>query len=204
MARVPLIDSPCPLSQAEQLRIDGHCGRCHKTVHALDGLDDDQRRALFAAAKGPLCVSYRTTVRRGPALGAAMAAMLSAGAAMAGQDCDEAKPVFQSVESSPSTPFTVSGEEPGERLDSIVVTGGGVRPRDAVWVDEADVQAQEAAGGSELDDRLDTIVMGGIKSSQDAAWVDDSTLPDLPIVVETESGQPVDASLGLSAAQKPR
>jgi hypothetical protein len=55
-----------------------------------------------------------------------------------------------------------------------------------------------------LDDRLDTIVMGGIKSSQDAAWVDDSTLPDLPIVVETESGQPVDASLGLSAAQKPR
>jgi hypothetical protein len=204
MARVPLIDSPCPLSQAEQLRINGHCGRCHKTVHALDGLDDDQRRALLAAAKGPLCVSWRTTVRRGPALGAAMAAMLSAGAAMAGQDCDEAKPAFQSVESSPAAPFTVSGEEPGERLDRIVITGGGVRLRDAVWLDEADVQAGEAAGNSELDDRLDTIVMGGIKSSQDASWVDDSSLPDLPVVVETESGQPIDSAVALSAVLKPR
>jgi hypothetical protein len=204
MARVPLIDSPCPLSQAEQLRIDGHCGRCHKTVHALDGLDDGQRRALFAAAKGPLCVSYRTSVKRGPALGAAMAAMLSAGAAMAGQDCDEARPVFQSVESSPSTAFAGPEDAASERLEIIEIVGGGVRPRDAVWVDEADAGTQEVVEGSESDDRLDTIVMGGITSSQDAAWVDDGNVPDLPIVVETESGQPVDTALGLSAVQKPR
>lgn len=204
MARVPRIDSPCPLSQAEQLRIDGHCGRCQKTVHALDGLDDTQRHALFAAAKGPLCVSYRTPVKRGPALGAAMAAMLSAGAALAGQDCDEAKPVFQSVESTPAAPFIDLEDPANERLDTTIVTGGGVNPQEVVWVDETDVLASKAAGENLLDERLDTIVMGGIESAQDAAWIDDSNLPDLPMVVETESGQPLDAAVALSGERKPR
>jgi hypothetical protein len=197
MARVPLIDSPCPLSQTERVRIDGHCGRCNKAVHVLDGLDDFQRRSLLAAAKGPLCVSYRVPTNRAPAIGVAMAVMFSAGAAMAGQDCDEAKPAFQSVESSPAA--SVSGPHEGlsERLDTIQSLGGVIRrPVDAVWKDQDDEATSE---------RLDTIVMtGGVSSAEDAAWVDDSALPDLPIVLETENGQPVDAAVALSVVQKPR
>ncbi|MEP6882773.1 MAG: hypothetical protein ABI866_12315 [Dokdonella sp.] len=167
MARVPRIDSPCPLKQAEQLRIDGHCGRCNKHVHSLDGLDDAQRRALFAAAKGPLCVSYRMPVNRAPALGAAMAVMFSASAAMAGQDCDEAKPVYQSVGSAPVEQLVIHDESESERLDYVVVTGG-------------------------------------VESAADAAWIDDGSLPDLPVVIESDSGRIVDATAALSAVSKPR
>lgn len=154
MARVPEIDTPCPLSRAEQLLIDGHCGRCNKDVHVLDGLGDAERRQLLAATKGPLCVSYRLPANRSPALGVAMAAMLSTGAAMAGQDCDEVKSEFQSIDSSPSSQV-LSNEPESERLDTI-------------------------------------IMVGGIESAEDATWIDDSGLPELPIVVETESGVPVD------------
>lgn len=168
MARVPRIDNPCPLKLAEQLRIDGHCSHCNKHVHALDGLDDAQRRALFAAAKGPLCVSYRVPINRTPVLAAAMTAMLSASAAMAGQDCDETKPVFQSVETAP-VEQVVNLYAESERLD-----------------DE------------------DIIVTGGILSAEDAKWVDDGSLPDLRIVVETESGQVVDAGNAISPVLKLR
>ena len=167
MARVPRIDSPCPLKQAEQLRIDGHCGRCDKHVHALDGMDDAQRHALFAAAKGPLCVSYRMPINRAPALGAAMAVMFSASAAMAGQDCDEAKPVYQSVGSAPLEQL-MNLDDANERLDTIVVTGGGVR------------------------------------FPADAKWIDDGSLPDLPIVVESDSRPSIDPSMSPVALPKPR
>lgn len=166
MARIPLIDSPCPLSRAEQLRIDGHCGRCNKQVHVLDGLDDAGRQALFAAARGPLCVSYRVTSHRAPVLGAAMAAMLSAGTAMAGQDCDEARPELQSIDPAPAP---------------------------VVLLEEADSEP------------LDTIIMvGGIQSAEEATWIDDSDLPDLPFAIETESEQAVVDSRALSEASKPR
>lgn len=168
MARVPRIDSPCPLKQAEQLRIDGHCGRCNKHVHSLDGLDDAQRRALFAVAKGPLCVSYRMPVNRAPALGAAMAVMFSASAAMAAQDCDEAKPVYQSVGSAPVG------------------------------------QVVNLAEAGESEGLIDMITVGGIQSAEDAEWIDDGSLPELPVVVETEAGRVVDAAVALSALSKPR
>lgn len=157
MARVPRIDSPCPLSRAEQLRIDGRCGRCNKHVHALDGLDERQRRALFAAARGPLCVSYRVPAYRTPAMAVAMAAMITAGAAVAGQDCDEVAPALQSVQSTAQAQvINLQDEAASERLDTIVMTGG-------------------------------------VTSPEDADWVDDGSLADLPTVVETESGVPVDA-----------
>lgn len=168
MTRVPRIDSPCPLTMAEQLRIDGHCGRCNKTVHALDGLDDAQRRALFAAAKGAICVSYRAPLKRAPALGVAMAAMLSASAVMAGQDCAGTKPAFQSVASVP--------------VEQVV---------------------NLAEAGDTLDD-FNTIFVGGIQSAEDAEWIDDGSLPDLPIAVETKSGRALDIGNAPSALPKPR
>lgn len=166
MARVPRIESPCPLTMAEQLRIDGHCGRCNKTVHALDGLDDAQRHALFAAARGAICVSYRLPVKRVPALGVAMAAMLSASAVMAGQDCAETKPAFQSVDSAP--------------VEQVVNLEEASKPADPV----------------------DMIFVGGIQSAEDAEWIDDGSVPDLPIVVETESGHLINTTVAISPTPK--
>ena len=166
MARVPRIDSPCPLSRAEQLRIDGHCGRCNKHVHALDGLDERQRRALFAAARGPLCVSYRAPAYRSPAMAVAMAAMISAGTAVAGQDCDEAAPALQSLQSAPQ-----------EQL----------------------IQLQNQAD----DGVYDTIIVGGINSAEDAKWVDDGSLPDLPMVSETVERQSIAAAAAAAVAAEP-
>lgn len=171
MARVPRIDSPCPLSRAEQLRIDGHCGRCNKHVHALDGLDERQRRALFAAARGPLCVSYRVPVYRSPAMAVAMAAMISAGTAMAGQDCDDVVAPLQSMDAAQASPLLGT---------------------------DATAQAEASK------ERLDTLFMGGVNLPEDADWVDDSNLPDLPIVVEDEREAATGATLLFSARQASR
>ncbi|SFM98074.1 hypothetical protein [Dokdonella immobilis] len=157
MARVPRIDSPCPLSRAQQLRIDGHCGRCNKHVHALDSLDERQRRALFAAARGPLCVSYRVPAYRNPAMAVAMAAMISVGTAAAGQDCDEAAPALQSVQPAAQEPL---------------------------------IHLQDQTN----DVPYDTIIVGGISSAEDAQWIDDGSLPDLPMISETEDGQSIAAA----------
>ena len=74
MARFPIIDGPCPLAPHELAAMDGHCERCGKTVHSLDGMDDANRAAFMREAKGPICVSYRLPVRIGAVLALALSA----------------------------------------------------------------------------------------------------------------------------------
>lgn len=143
MAKVPRIDKPCPLSMAEQLGINGHCARCDKHVHALDGLDDAARMNLLASAKGPLCVSYRRSVPTAMVLGATLAAALSARTAKAGEDCDKAPPPMQSVEAGSNAPLidlnkAYASAEDKDCVD-IIIVGGVTSPADAEWIDDSDL-----------------------------------------------------------------
>ncbi len=124
MARVPKIDSPCPLPQQDLADIGSWCTHCATAIHVLDGLDDAGRRSLLAARGEPVCVSYR--VRRRIAMTAALAAGLSMGAVMV-------EPVAAG-----DAPSTVEASDEG--YETIFVIGGAVTdPANATWVDESEL-----------------------------------------------------------------
>jgi len=161
MACFPKIDQPCPLGIDEQKRIDGWCGRCAKNVHSLDTLGDAERRALLSKAAGPVCVSYRRPAVRhvGARLGAVLAMSVSASALAidvlpVGPAAD---PAQGSVEKAQPSLFGEKGD--GPRCD----------------------EAKKAAAAEPLP--LEMIVMtGGVSHPADVEWIDDSDLPDLPMV----------------------
>ena len=160
MALFPKIDSQCPLDIEEQRRLDGYCHRCHKHVHALDGMGEGERRTLLANAPGPLCVSYRRGTSRAASL-VAVAITLVAGVAHAGEECAEmTAPPFleairQSTEVTPLEARAIAVPEEGETTEQL--------------------------------EQLEFIVVGGITSPRDAEWVDDSHLPELPMRAEEPS-----------------
>ena len=189
MPSFPRIDNPCPLSAEEQRAIDGHCDRCDKHVHALGDMSEAERRALLAAATGPICVSYRRPApRRVGRIGAAIAATLITTTAYAGDPASP--PVGQ-----PTVAAALHDvQEEDGFLDEIVFVGGVNDPQDASVALDMSVPALPMhllalvpGGGQEADQEedLDVIVVvgGGIHVPADAEWVDEeSLLPDLPMI----------------------
>lgn len=169
MACFPKIDQPCPLGIDEQRRLDGWCARCEKTVHALDGMSEEQRRSLLREAKEPVCVSYRVPAMRplGAGFGAALAVTMSASALA---------------------------------ID-ILPTGARSDPAQSHAGNPNTILAGSEAGGPECDEvkavaheeglPLDTItITGGVRSPDSAEWIDDSELPDLPMLNAPTSSAP--------------
>ena len=210
MALFPKIDQPCPLGSDELKRINGHCGRCNKTVHSLDGMTDEQRLAFVRNVKGPLCVSYSIPERRHAAgFGAALALSIAApafagdalpavvdtgsqsrstdtthasqfelGAQSQGPKCRDTP----ALASAPSSGYVdPQAPPPGESLEQIVVTGGGIRPHPEMI--QTSVQSSAPmSSASTADDGLVSVTVGGVDVPDDANWIDDSNLPDLPMV----------------------
>lgn len=189
MPSFPRIDSPCPLSAEEQRAIDGHCERCDKHVHALSDMSKTERRALLAAATGPICVSYRRPApRRVGRIGAAIAATLITTTAYAGD------PAMPSA-AQPTVAAALQGVEAEEAfLEDIVFVGGVNDSQDALAAMDMSVPALPMhtlalvpGAGQEADEEegLDVVVVvgGGIHDPADAEWFDeDSLLPALPMI----------------------
>lgn len=191
MAIVPRIDTPCPLGAAEQRAIDGHCSRCDRDVHRLDALDADARRALFAAADGPLCVSYRAPRRAG--LRATIAVSLVVATASAGVFAAES-PVAApaaTTEATPATPSTGSRirHEAPRDLDGVLVIGAVNDPQDAAAPEDTSVPqlpVQPSTGSRirhEAPRDLDgVLVIGAVNDPQDAVAPEDTSVPELPAI----------------------
>ena len=162
MALVPKIDSPCPLGIDELRRLQGYCGHCSTQVHALDGMDEQERKALLQAAAGPICVSYRVprppSARRGAGFGIAIAATLVSGGAFAADPPSLIAPTTTEATTSPVAvapllpiDATPEREEPTE-LERIEIVGGGVRdPRDAQWIDDSELPELPIRDAASLD-----------------------------------------------------
>jgi len=163
MSIVPRIETPCPLSAAEQRAVDGHCDRCDRQVHRLDDLGEAARRALFAAASGPLCVSYRAPHRVGR-IGAAIAATLITAGAYAADPIQQTT-TPQSSTAQPATETPASAK--AERSDP--TTGTRIKrepPKD-----------DKREPLTEFDEVL---VVGAVNDPQDARQPEDKRVPALP------------------------
>ncbi len=117
MACFPKIDTDCPLGAYERNGIGSHCEVCDHAVVALDRMSGNERKALLAANRGPMCVSYKVERRHAAAFGVALAAAVIAGHAVAGDAA--------------SIPPTE------DALEFVIVMGGVNDPADAEWVDES-------------------------------------------------------------------
>lgn len=209
MSRFPRIDSPCPLSPNEQRAIDGHCSRCDKQVHALDALNEDERRALLAAATGPICVSYRVaTPRKVGRFGAAIAATLIGTGAATAAYASDADPTASALppppaQSGPSwaQAHTEEDSEKEQELDRVFIVGGINDPQDAKFEEDTSLPALPIRAAEpqrspveqtsvfpedELVELVDVVSVGGISDPNDAQWVeaDDAlqSLPELPMI----------------------
>jgi hypothetical protein len=83
MARVPVIESPCPIEGKQLPRgATEHCTLCDRSVHNLDRMSSRERTQFMSSCSGKVCVAYTVRVpvstlrKRGLAAAALTAAAL--------------------------------------------------------------------------------------------------------------------------------
>jgi len=134
MARVPVIDSPCPVKGRPLPRgASDHCTLCDRSVHNLDRMSTAERVEFMSSCSGKVCVAYTVRVPasslRRRVLGAAAlaaSALVSLPLAAAESPVEGMSPI-----ASTTTPL------PGcDELDEIVLTGGVAHGDQAEWADD--------------------------------------------------------------------
>ena len=133
MARIPVVESPCPIAGKQLPAGDTeHCSRCDRSVHNLDRMTDRERGEFMRACSGKVCVAY--TVRF-PASGLRKrmwsAATLAAAAITALPVAAQESPV---VGMSPVN--DPNGLPSCDDYYDMVVTGGVNKGDEAKWADD--------------------------------------------------------------------
>lgn len=63
MARVPVVDSPCPIKDRPLPRgAKDHCSVCDRSVHNLDLMNSRERAEFMSSCSGKVCVAYTVRV----------------------------------------------------------------------------------------------------------------------------------------------
>jgi hypothetical protein len=66
MARVPVVESPCPIAGKQLPQgATGHCSLCERTVHNLDRMSGAERREFMSLCSGKVCVAYTIRIPAG-------------------------------------------------------------------------------------------------------------------------------------------
>jgi hypothetical protein len=134
MARVPVVESPCPIADRPLPRgASDHCGTCEHTVHNLDRLNERERREFMSGCGGKVCVAYTVRIpvvrmRRRALAAAALAAAAVTSLPVAAQE-------------SPVVGMSPAGDANGlpncdDLLNDVVVTGGVSKGDEAHWMDD--------------------------------------------------------------------
>jgi hypothetical protein len=136
MARVPKIDTPCPIAgKPLPAGATEHCSLCDRPVHNLDLMSDGERREFLGACGGKVCVAYTVRIpasglRRRAVTPASLAAVLAASAMASLPAAAQESPV---VGQSP-----VANPNGLPNCDDFleVVVGGVNKGDEAKWVDD--------------------------------------------------------------------
>ena len=127
MARVPVIESPCPIAgKALPAGATEHCTLCERSVHNLNRMSDRERREFMSSCSGKVCVAYTVTV---PVRHRGLAAVSLAAATMV------ALPAFADEPAMSPMPGVADLPHCDEYLEEVLV--GGVSHGDqAEWTDD--------------------------------------------------------------------
>jgi hypothetical protein len=155
MARVPVVESPCPIA-GKQLPAGAteHCTLCERPVHNLDRMSERERREFMGACSGQVCVAYTVRIplasmRKGHRAGLAAATLAAA--------------ALVSLPAAADTPEGPGAEPPTGAMSPMP----GATPR-----------------LPNCDDFYEEIVVGGVSHGDQAEWIDDGkdAPPDLPTI----------------------
>ena len=83
MARVPVVESPCPLTGKPLPAGDTeHCSLCDRSVHNLDRMNAREIREFMSSCSGKVCVAYTVRIPAGGLRKRALAAAALTAAAL--------------------------------------------------------------------------------------------------------------------------
>ena len=127
MARVPVIDSPCPIADRPlPAGAVDHCSICDRKVHNLNRMSEPERRVFMGSCSGKVCVAYtmKISVRHRSLAAASLAAT--------------ALVALPAVAEEPAmTPMPGLADLPHcDEIYDVLVTGGVTRGDQAEWVDD--------------------------------------------------------------------
>ena len=129
MARVPVIDSPCPIAGRPLPHgATDHCSVCERSVHNFDRLSARERVEFMSSCSGKVCVAYTVRIpvstlrKRGLAAAAVIGTMAAAALVSLPVAADE----------------TDANQLPNcdDVLMEVVMTGGVVHTDQAEWVED--------------------------------------------------------------------
>jgi hypothetical protein len=133
MARVPVIESPCPIAgKPLPAGATEHCSTCDRSVHNLNLMNEGERVAFMKSCSGKVCVAYTVRIpvnglRKRVLMAAALTAAALTVLPAAAQDS------FVLGQS----PVTDPNALPAcDEIEEIVMTGGVAKGDDAQWTDD--------------------------------------------------------------------
>jgi len=154
MARVPVVESPCPIAgKGLPAGSTEHCTLCDRSVHNLDLMNERERREFMGSCSGKVCVAYtvripaaRIPVRHRGLGVAALAAVAVASIAALPAAADSS---------------SENSEAPSDAMSPL---------------------PGSAAQYPNCDSYLEEVIVGGVSHGDQAEWADDGkdAPPDLP------------------------
>jgi hypothetical protein len=135
MARVPVVESPCPIA-GKQLPngVTEHCALCDRSVHNLDHMSTRERVEFMSACSGKVCVAYTVRVPASSLRRRGLGAAAFAASALVSLPLVAAEPT--PVEGM-SPLVTDPNRLPGcDEIEDIVITGGVLHGDQAGWADD--------------------------------------------------------------------
>lgn len=137
MARVPVIDSPCPIAGKQLPRgATEHCTLCDRSVHNLDRMSSRERTEFMSSCSGKVCVAYTVRVpvsalrKRGLAAAAVVGTM--AAAALVSLPVAAEEPLVEGM-----SPIANPNALPNcDDYEDWIIMGGVTKGDQAEWADD--------------------------------------------------------------------
>jgi hypothetical protein len=136
MARVPVIESLCPIvGKRMPVGASEHCSQCDRAVFNLNQMGESERRAFMRGCNGGVCVAYTVKIpaRRGllaATLAAAALVSLPAAADVPSEPAAAEAPVEKATPADGAALPTSDEYYEGE------IIGAVLDPQDAEWIDD--------------------------------------------------------------------
>jgi hypothetical protein len=134
MARVPVVESPCPIAGKKLPQgAAEHCTLCDRSVHNLDLMNARERGEFMSSCSGKVCVAYTVRMPMSSLRKRGLSTAALAATALVSLPLAAAESPVEGMSPIPSTPDKLPG---CDEYEDIVITGGVMHGDQAEWTDD--------------------------------------------------------------------
>jgi len=133
MARVPVVESPCPIAGKQLPRgASEHCTLCDRSVHNLDRMSSRERTEFMSSCSGKVCVAYTVRVPVSSLRKRGLAAAALTAAALVSLPLAAEEPLVEGM-----SPIANPNALPNcDDYEDWIIMGGVQKGDQAEWVDD--------------------------------------------------------------------